>query len=60
MSADEAREKLGQHKDKSDKQDYFVFSDVKSAQIYYDAEGKVTAISVDYLGTKSEAPNLGN
>lgn len=55
MSANEVREKLGHLKDKGEHQDFFVFSDSRSAQIFYDA-GKVTAISVDYSSKGGEAP----
>jgi hypothetical protein len=56
MSADEVRSKLQHIKDKGVKQDFFVFSDLKSAQVFYDDQGKVIALSVDYIGTESEVP----
>ncbi len=56
MSADEVRETLGKLKDKGKSQDLFVFSDVHSAQVHYDDQAKVIALSIDYIGTKSEAP----
>ena len=56
MSADEVRDKLGKVKDKGDKQDFFVFSESKTAQVYYDADGKVIAFSVDYLGKSNDVP----
>jgi len=55
MSANEVREKLGHLKDKGEHQDFFVFSESKSAQIFYD-EGKVNAVSVDYVVKGGEAP----
>lgn len=57
MSAAEVRAKLDNLKDQSPGQDFFVFSDKESAQIYYDEEKKVMAISVDYFGEKSNAPS---
>ena len=57
MTADEAREKLGNPKDKGRKQDFFVLSDSMTAQIFYDNEAKVVAISVDYVGPNSKAPS---
>lgn|SRR5574341_2227631 len=57
MSADEVREKLDHLKEKGKVQDYFVFSDQETAQVFYDQNGKVTAISVDYLGADSNAPS---
>jgi hypothetical protein len=55
MSAEEVRSKLDQLK-KGDRQDYLVFSERESAQIYYDDKGKVIAISIDYFGDTSNAP----
>ena len=55
MAADEVRAKLDRIK-KGDSQDFLVFSERESAQIYYDNEGKVTAISIDYFGDNSNAP----
>ena len=57
MSADEVRAKLDL-KDKGATQDFFVFSEMESAQIFYDQDGKVTAISVDYFEeSKAPSPN---
>lgn len=50
MTADEARKKLGEPTDKDDKQDFYSFNDNESAQVFYDADKKVYAISVVYLG----------
>jgi hypothetical protein len=55
MEASEVRKKLGDPADKSDAQDFFVFSDKESAQVYYN-KGKVTAVSVNYVGDNSGAP----
>ena len=55
MSAEEVRAKLDGIK-KGDTQDFLVFSQHESAQIYYDGDGKVMAISVDYFGDNSNAP----
>ena len=35
---------------KGDHQDFLVFSQHESAQIYYNDQGKVTALSIDYFG----------
>jgi hypothetical protein len=56
MTAEEVRAKLDRLK-KGDRQDYLVFSERESAQIYYDDTGKVTAISIDYFGDTSNAPS---
>ena len=50
-----ARQKLGNPTDKSDTQDFYVFSETESAQVYYN-KGKVIAISVNYVGENSGAP----
>jgi hypothetical protein len=55
MSVEEARSKWDRLK-KGDGQDFLVFSEHESAQIYYDASGKVTAISIDYFGNNNGAP----
>jgi len=55
LSADEVRSKL-QNLKKDQGQDFYVFSDKESAQIYYDNKGKVMAISIDYFGDNSNAP----
>lgn len=56
MEAELVRAKLGKLKEKGERQDFFVFSDSKSAQILYDDQGKVTVISVDYVGKDGNAP----
>ena len=56
MSADEVRKALEHQKGKGKTQDFFVFSESEHAQVFYDAEGRVTAISVDYIGNTSNAP----
>ena len=48
MTAEEARRKLGEPADKSDTQDFYVFSETESAQIFYDATRRVHAISAHY------------
>ncbi|HYJ46901.1 MAG TPA: hypothetical protein VEV81_09830 [Pyrinomonadaceae bacterium] len=52
MSTEEARKKLGDPKDKGDAQDFYMFSEKETAQVFYD-KGKVMAVSVNYLGDKS-------
>ena len=56
MTAEEVRSKLDGLK-KGEGQDFLVFSDRESAQIYYNSEGKVIAISIDYFGGNSNAPS---
>lgn len=50
MTAEDARRRLGEPADKGDRQDFYNFSETESAQIFYDATGKVVAISAHYLG----------
>jgi hypothetical protein len=50
MTLDEARKKLGNPADKSDKQDSYVFNDNESCQVYYDETKKVYAVAVTYFG----------
>ena len=52
MSVEEARKKLGDPKDKGDTQDFYMFSEKETAQVFYD-KGKVMAVSVNYLGDKN-------
>jgi hypothetical protein len=56
MTAEQVRAKLDGLK-KDEGQDFLVFSERESAQIYYDDAGKVTAISIDYFGENSNAPS---
>lgn len=56
MRADEARQKLGEAQEKSDLQEFFVFSDKESVQVYYDKDQKVHAISINFMGDESAAP----
>jgi hypothetical protein len=50
MTAQEVRRTLGEPADKSDEQDFYNFSETESAQIFYDATGKVKAISAHFTG----------
>lgn len=56
MSADDVRKKLNGVKDGGPGQDFFSYSERESAQIYYDSNRKVMAVSVDYFGAESNAP----
>lgn len=56
MTADEARRKLGRPEEKGDVQDFFVFSNTERARVYYDGEGKVSALIVTYLGKNAAPP----
>jgi hypothetical protein len=57
MSTEQVRSKLDGLK-KGEGHDFLFFSDSESAQIYYDKQGKVMAISVDYIGgSNAPSPN---
>jgi hypothetical protein len=56
MLAEEVRKKLGEPKDKSDEQDFFVFNDTETAQIVYDKAHKVITISADFLTSGTAIP----
>ena len=50
MNADEARKMLGTPTDKGDTQDFYAVNDNETAQVFYDAEKKVYALSIIYVG----------
>lgn len=56
MTAEEVRKKLNDPTDKSDEQDFFVFSDNENAQVFYDKSKKVFAISVNFLNGARDIP----
>jgi hypothetical protein len=56
MSAEEARRKLGNPRDKSDEQDFYIFNDTQAVQVYYDTGKSVSAISIDYMDGASSVP----
>jgi hypothetical protein len=56
MKADDARKALGNPKDKADDQDLYMFTDDELAQIYYDANHTITAISITFYKDLSKAP----
>lgn len=56
MPADQARQRLGTPSESNERQDFFVFSSAESAQVFYDAQKRVMAVSVNYLGDGSGAP----
>jgi hypothetical protein len=56
MTVEEARKKLGDPKDKSDDQDFFVINDKEAAQIVYDKSHRVATLSVDYMSGATGVP----
>ena len=57
MSTDEVRKTLSNPSDKSDEQDFFVFGENETAQVFYDKSKKVYAISVNFLNGAQEIPS---
>jgi hypothetical protein len=56
MTAEEVRKKLNNPSDKSDEQDFFIFNDNESAQVFYDKSKKVFAISVNFMNGARDLP----
>ena len=55
-TASEVRAKLGEPKELGNAQFFYVFSEKETAQIFFDQAMKVKAISIDYIGEGSGAP----
>ena len=53
---DEARTKLGTPKDKSDSEDYYVYSDAESVQVLYAPDKTVRVLSINYIGKSAPSP----
>jgi hypothetical protein len=56
MTTEEVRKKLNNPNDKGDEQDFFVFGDNETAQVFYDKSHKVFAISVNFLKDARDLP----
>src|SRR5689334_16839982 len=56
MPMADARSKLGNAKDKSDSEDYYVYSDNEACQVLYGPDKTVRVISVTYLGKNAPTP----
>ncbi len=56
MAMADARSKLGNAKDKSDTEDYYVFGDSESAQVLYGADKTVRVMSINYMGKNAPTP----
>lgn len=57
MAALEVRQKLGKPTDEGKVQDYYVFSEKETVQVFYDEAEKTSAIAVTYVGKSSGAPS---
>lgn len=53
MTADESRAKLGEPASRSDAQDFYIVSDNETAQIFYDKDMRVNAMSISFDGDKA-------
>jgi hypothetical protein len=56
MTADDARKKLGNPRDKSPEQDFYMFNDNEAVQVFYDKAGAVSAISIDFMNGANGIP----
>jgi hypothetical protein len=56
MPMADARTKLGNPRDKSDAEDYYVYSDNESCQVLYGSDKTVRVISITFLGKGAPAP----
>lgn len=56
MTTTEVRQKSGKPRIKDNSQDLFVLGANESAQIFYDEDKKVYAISIDFTGRNNDAP----
>ena len=56
MLADDARKKLGNPRDKSAEQDFYMVNDNEVLQVYYDKGGAVNAISIDFMSGAGAVP----
>lgn len=52
----ESRKALGDPQEGTDAQDTYVFNEKEYASIYFDADRKVKAISIDYVGDDNKPP----
>lgn len=57
MTAEESRKKLGNPRDKSAEQDFYIFKDTEAVQVFYDKAGAVSAISIDFMSGASPIPS---
>jgi len=57
MTTEESRKKLGNPRDKSAVQDFYIFHDTEAVNVYYDKAGAVSAISIDFMSGASPIPS---
>ncbi|HZT59753.1 MAG TPA: hypothetical protein VFA21_14175 [Pyrinomonadaceae bacterium] len=56
MTAAQVAQKIGAPKEGNERDQFYVFSDFETAQVYYDERHTVIAVTVNYLGEQSGAP----
>jgi hypothetical protein len=56
MPMTDARTKLGTAKDKSDTEDYYVYSDSESCQVQYGPDKTVRLMSINFVGKSAPKP----
>ena len=56
MPMTDARTKLGDPRDKSDTEDYYVYSDSESVQVLYGPDKTVRVMSINYIGKNAPKP----
>lgn len=57
MLAEESRKKLGNPRDKSAEQDFYIFNDNQAVSVFYDKAGAVSAISIDFMNGARPIPS---
>ena len=55
-SITDARAKLGTPRDKSDSEDYYVYSDSETVQVLYGPDKMVRVLSINYIGKAGPSP----
>lgn len=56
MQMDAARAKLGEAKEKSDAEDYYVFGDTETLQVLWAPDKTVRVLSINYIGKGAPTP----
>jgi len=56
MQMDDARSKLGDAKEKSDTEDYYVYGDNETVQVLWAPDKTVRVLSINYMGKNAPSP----
>jgi outer membrane protein assembly factor BamE (lipoprotein component of BamABCDE complex) len=57
MTAAQVAQKIGAPKEANDRDQFYAFSDSETAQVFYDTQHVVIAVTANYLGEQSGAPS---